>query len=228
MKKRTIKSFVGFVLILALCAGLAVPVLASFNQTLTGFSITAPNLHTASSWSHLGITNAIILDLVPPALQNNYRNNITRAEFAALAVALYEHVYRSGREITGRAHFNDTTDVNVQKMGYLGVVQGVGDGNFAPHNPITREQAAVMLVNLAAAMGYNMPAQAPLYADLADISPWAVQSVGALQAGYPRGIMGGVGEGRFSPRGSFTREQSIITMVRLFDRLRDARIIIIP
>ncbi|HHV99215.1 MAG TPA: S-layer homology domain-containing protein [Clostridiaceae bacterium] len=31
-----------------------------------------------------------------------------------------------------------------------------------------------------------------------------------------KGLMGGVGNNRFSPHGNFTREQSIVTMLRLF------------
>ena len=32
-----------------------------------------------------------------------------------------------------------------------------------------------------------------------------------------KGICGGVGNNMFSPQGSYTREQSIITLLRLFD-----------
>lgn len=31
------------------------------------------------------------------------------------------------------------------------------------------------------------------------------------------GIMQGVGDGRFSPKGSYTREQAVMTMLRLYD-----------
>jgi len=175
---------------------------------------TAPNLHTASSWAHEGITNAIDLGIVPVSLQNNYTNNITRAEFSALAVALYETV--TGREITARTEFNDTTDINVQKMGGLGVVTGVGGGNFAPNNTLTREQAAVMLARLAYSIGQPLPQVASTFADNAQLSSWAVDAVGQIQAA---GIMGGVGNNMFSGRGDYTIEQSIITMLRLFEIL---------
>jgi len=175
---------------------------------------TAPNLNTASNWAHDSINEAFRLGLIPQNLQSDYRANTTRAEFAALAVALYETT--TGREITGRMQFNDTNDVNVQKMGYLGVVQGVGGGNFAPNNILTREQAAVMLARLANAIGQPIPASAPTFADNAQISSWATDAVGQMQSS---GIMGGVGNNQFSPSGSYTREQSIVTMMRLFDLL---------
>ena len=172
------------------------------------------DLTTASAWAHEGITKAIGLGLVPQNLQSNYTNATTRAEFTSLAVALYETA--TGREITGRMEFNDTNDVNVQKMAYLGVVQGVGGGNFAPNNQLTREQAAVMLVRLAEAIGQPFSPSAPTFADNAKVSSWAVEAVGQMQAS---GIMDGVGNNNFSPSGDYTREQSIITILRLFDVL---------
>ena len=174
----------------------------------------APNLNTASNWAHDNINEAFRLGLIPQNLQSNYTANTTRAEFAALAVALYETV--TGTEITGRMQFSDTSDINVQKMGYLGVVTGVGGGNFAPNNTLTREQAAVMLARLAYAIGQPLPPSAPTFADNNQISSWAVDGVGQMQAS---GIMGGVGNNQFSPLGNYTREQSIVTMMRLFDLL---------
>ena len=172
---------------------------------------TAPNLATASEWARGSINDAFALRLIPVELANHYSENATRAEFTALAVALYETV--TGREITGRMHFNDTNNINVQKMGYLGIVTGIGNGNFNPNGTISRQEAAVLISRLAAAVGHPLPAAAPTFADNALIQPWATDSVGLMQAS---GIMGGVGNNLFSPNGSFTREQSIITMLRLF------------
>jgi len=167
-----------------------------------------------SSWAIPQVNAAISAGLVPQSLQSQYTQATTRAEFAALAVALYETV--TGTEITGRVQFNDTSDINVQKMGYLGVVTGVGGGNFAPNSTLTREQAATMLTRLAEAIGQPLPPSAPTFADNAQISSWAVDGVGQMQES---GIMGGVGDNQFSPNGDYTREQSIVTMMRLFDLL---------
>ena len=184
-----------------------------------------PDLHgsdIASEWATEGIRRAHSLGLIPFRLFayptfTNYTYPATRAEFTALAVALYE--VTTGRTISGRKEFNDTNDINVQKMGYLGVVTGVGNGNFAPNDTITREQAAVMLSRLATTMGQPLPpflrGLHPFSADMDTISSWAFESVLKI---YEAGIMTGVGNMRFDPQGTFTREQSIITMLRLFDR----------
>ena len=171
---------------------------------------TLPNLAAASAWAHDDIARAIELRLVPQNLQSAFTQPITRAEFAALAVALYEAV--TGEEIIGRMEFNDTADINVQKMGYLGVVTGVGGGNFAPNQSLTREQAAVMLARLSSAISQPLPQANPTFADNANISAWAFEAVGQMQAS---GIMGGVGGNNFSPSGAYTREQSIVTILRL-------------
>jgi len=127
---------------------------------------------------------------------------------------LYETV--TGREITERAQFNDTTDVNVQKMGGLGIVTGIGGGYFAPDRTITRQEAAALLARLAYAIGQPLPASAPTFADNAGIASWAVNRVGQVQAA---GIMTGVGNNNFAPNGTYTREQSIVSMLRLFELL---------
>jgi len=175
---------------------------------------TAPNLTSASTWAHDGINTAYSHGFIPQALQSNYTQATTRAEFAALAVQLYETV--TGREITQRTEFNDTTDVNVQKMGGLGIVTGIGGGYFAPDRTITRQEAAALLARLAYAIGQPLPASAPTFADNAGISSWAVNRVGQVQAA---GIMTGVGNNNFAPNGTYTREQSIVSMPRLFELL---------
>ena len=129
-------------------------------------------------------------------------------------MALYEKV--TGAEIAGRQHFQDTADVNVEKLASLGVVSGVGGGRFAPDQPLTREQAAVMLAQLARAMGKPLDAYEATFGDRSKISSWALAAVGQVQGG---GVMSGTGGNLFSPSGTYTREQSILTMQRLLERM---------
>ena len=176
-------------------------------------------LDIASEWASESITRAHSLGLIPTSLFafptfTDYTLPTTRAEFAALAVALYE--VTTSREITGRMEFNDTSDINVQKMGYLGVLTGVGGGNFAPDDILTREQAAVILVRLINTIPQIMPqvTLSPEYLAITDISSWAVQYVHSLIAA---GIMTGMGDGTFAPQDYFTRERSIVTIMRVYD-----------
>lgn len=164
-----------------------------------------------SSWAKDSVAQAKKAGIVPASLQSAYASPITRAEFCALATQLYETVKGT---ISGRTAFTDTIDVNVQKMASLGVVNGVGNGRFDPDGTLTREQAATMLARLAGAMGKPLAAGTSGFADDGSISSWALGSVGQMKSS---GIMSGVGGNKFDPKGSYTREQSIITVLRLYN-----------
>jgi hypothetical protein len=169
-----------------------------------------------SSWAIAQVEEAIAQGLVPEQLlYDPFRLCQTlpasRAEFAALAVRLYETV---NSEIMGRKSFADTNSVDVEKLAYLGVVSGIGNNLFNPSGTITREQAAVILSRLSDVMGHTLPIYTATFTDFNEISVWALESVGAVQAAE---IVGGVGDNIFAPQQSFTREQSIITILRLYN-----------
>ena len=176
-----------------------------------------------SVWSVDTVKQAISQMYVPSALQCKYDRPITRSEFCALAVQFYEKC-KVG-EITARMQFSDTTDINVQKLGGLGVVNGVGNNQFAPDKAITRQEAATILVRLAKAMGTELPTQIANYVDQAQIASWALAQVGQMQKS---GIMGGVGNGKFAPLEPYTREQSIVTLMRVKSALAPVERLSLP
>lgn len=202
-------------------------------ESIQGYQVPAlaqpdpPRLHgldIASEWASESISRAHSLGLIPHSLFafptfTNYTLPITRAEFTALAVALYEAVLGEVQALIDPVEFNDTTDVNVQIMATLGVVTGVGNNRFDPDSPLTREQAAVILDRLAGLFGVNSHNVFPRFDDNQDISEWAILAVGHMQA---REIMGGTGNNMFSPRGEYTRQQSVITILRLFDLIQES------
>ena len=189
---------------------LAFKLFAAGTETPSSLPIESP-----SPWAIEQINAAVEAGIVPENLQSQYTQATTRAEFCALATALYESV--TGTEIADRITFNDTNDINVEKMAALGVVAGVGNNNFAPDQKLTREQAAAMLSRLANAMGKALTETAPTFADNETISSWAFDAVGQVQAAN---IMNGVGENNFDPQAEYTREQTIATMMRLFDLIK--------
>jgi len=166
---------------------------------------------TLSSWATECVHRAIGLNLVPQNLQSNFNQPITRAEFTALAVYLYQIL---GNEITGRTTFADTNDRYVEKAAYIGIVSGVGNNLFDPDATLTREQAAVLLSRLAEAIGHPLRGVPLVFADSAEISSWAVSGVEDVVA---HGIMIGTGNYMFSPLHPYTREQSIIAILRVFE-----------
>ena len=168
-----------------------------------------------SAWAVETVAAAIAAGIVPEQLQNDYPAPTTRAEFCALAVGLYERL--TGTPIAGRVQFEDTDDVAVQKMAALQVVNGVGGGLFAPNRQLTRQEAATILARLAAALGAPLPAATAVFADGGEVADWALAAVGAAQQA---GIMQGVGENRFAPQESYSREQCIVTIMRLHSTVK--------
>jgi len=191
---KMIKKTINVMLALVLCVSFSTPAFAA---------------EQPSSWALGQVNEAIAARIVPLSLQSRYTQTITRAEFSALGVALYENLKG---EITERITFVDTNDVNVEKMAAVGVVSGVGNNSFAPNDTLTREQAAVMLSNLARVLDHPLTPSPPDFTDNTLISPWAYEFVGKVQRAR---IMSGVGDGKFDPWGAYTREQSIVTILRL-------------
>ena len=166
-----------------------------------------------SPWALEGVMRAVDLGLVPESLQNNLTNATTRAEFAALAVTLYENVTERVIQ-TGSNPFDDTNDINAIKAAAIGVTIGTSATTFSPEDNLTREQAATMLSRLANALGKPLPRVAATFIDSDTVSSYAIEAVGQMQT---TGIMDGVGDNQFSPKTPYTREQSIITILRLYD-----------
>ncbi len=173
--------------------------------------VAQPGGSQPSSWAQETVTDAIWEGFVPGLLRHSYTRPITRVEFCTLAVQFYEVL--TGSEAEGRVTFTDTDNINVEKAAALGIVSGVGEGLFAPDAPLNRQQAAVMLANLAQALGAPLPQSPPDFSDSASISGWARSAVGQVQHS---GIMSGGGGGAFAPTLDFTREQSILTVMNLF------------
>ena len=78
------------------------------------------------------------------------------------------------------------------------------------------EKAAAILYRTAEFLGNKtIPTNNEMsYADETEISDWAKSSVACINA---MGIMNGVSETDFLPKGNYTVEQAIATMVRLYE-----------
>ena len=170
---------------------------------------------TPAAWAVDDTEKAVSLGLVPASLQNAYAQPITRAEFCALAVTFYQTMVGSISSSDYMNYtFTDTNDLNVRKAAAIKVVNGVGNGRFDPDAGITREQAATMLSRLADAASIPLPESEATFADIGKVSIWAYDAVGQMQAS---GIMQGVGENTFAPKDQYQRQQSIVTILRLFE-----------
>ena len=186
---------------------------------------TAANRSQMSAWAADEVEKAVMAELVPEELQRQYTKPCTRQEFCQLVAAITQKrtgntvqqliVYRGGTD----SSFTDTDNADVLACASLGIVNGVGNGRFAPDAHITREQAATMLVRAASILDIRANREHTPFNDADRISTWAkaaVAEVSAMQTEDGAMVMQGVGSNRFAPSDPYTREQSIMTAYRLF------------
>ena len=103
----------------------------------------------------------------------------------------------------------------VRYMAGQGVVNGMGDGTFAPNSPVTRAQCAVMVARwLRLDLTVDEDVELP-FADAASIPSWALDAVKAV---YSRGIITGKQEADgvyFAPSDPLSREQAMTIIGRI-------------
>ena len=178
-----------------------------------------------SAWAKAYVEKAQDVGLIPDGFNLMPKANITRAEFASLAVALIKQYYtgsdynelltRNGIDYNAaRAAFSDTYLLDVMQAYQMGIVAGKGEGKFDPNGSITRREAAVMLTNTAKIVGRTELSEGTvLYEDARDIA-WAADFVDYVTRA---GIMGSTSTTKFvfSPLGYYTQEQALTTMCNL-------------
>ena len=95
-----------------------------------------------------------------------------------------------------------------------GVVAGTGAGTFSPDKPVTKEQAAALLVRFARMKGAAVPADAaPVY--VAECSAWAQTDV---QTAYAAGILDSFSACLAAPQEAASRAE-LARMLRLLSDL---------
>ena len=92
------------------------------------------------------------------------------------------------------------------------LVSGISETEFAPNTPITREQAAVMLARYLQYTGVSLQSSNTAFADDAEISAYAKESVGAMQQA---GLLSGDDTGNFRPKAEITRAEISSIFMRL-------------
>ena len=171
-----------------------------------------------SNWAKEQVDSAAANGLIADGLGENYRVNITRAQFAAVTVKLYEVMSGETAPAAGDSPFTDTTDPAVIQAESLGFVGGKGAGKFDPDSPVTREQAATMLSRVYTKLGGEIPSvDATEFTDDADMSGYAKNAI-AFMSG--KGIVGGVGNNKFDPQGNASIEQALVIALRMFENLK--------
>jgi len=186
-----------------------------------------------SEWAREQIEQLRVKKILSDSAFGDYKSGITRGEGIKYLVAVYENMIGSEIPVLASAEFSDTKEEYPLKASSAGISSGVGDGKFGGAIKINRETFAALLVKMAFSdvrysdvNGSNSSAKSEStqmgevlkYVDDVQISAWAKAAVYKLNA---IGIMKGVGENKFDPKGALTKEQVLLLMNKVVDKRRE-------
>lgn len=214
--------------------GAAILILVGEQTVLTEEEISTPvptfgEEAILSDWAVPEVTEAFDLSLITVELykNGNYKRNITRGEFAHVMAQLliqcgvdYDGYVKSLGE-TPTFKFTDTDgDIDIEFVSSCGIINGMSETEFAPNGELTREQAAAMLSRTVAFLGTKPTiATVSTFNDEVEFSDWAKESIytvaGLKDKVNNLAVMGGMGEGMFSPKTGYTVEQALIAAKRM-------------
>ena len=135
-------------------------------------------------------------------------NNVSRAEFMALVNRAFN--YQEKAEIDYKDVKEDAWYADVIKIAKAaGYISGYEDGTMRPNNPISRQEAAIIIMKI---LGLEENAAgADKFQDASSIPAWSKGAVGAVASA---GIMGGYPDGTFRAASFITRAEAVVTLDR--------------
>lgn len=144
--------------------------------------------------------------------------SVSRAEFAKMIARSFgfENVNQSNisfSDIEAGAWYAK----DVYSLASSGIINGVGDGRFEPSLPVTRQDAALIMLRIAdfAKISLNAEREAAVFADASQIASYALDAVNTL---YSAQLINGVSTDNFSPVSSVTRAQAAQMIYNLLNK----------
>lgn len=202
------------------------------------------NTEGCSEWAEYTINLAAYNKIITYEQSTEYTNPITRNEFCSLIARLlsvkpfsteYEYFYslpynyshlenkveQMGLLSTAeKTSYNDIYDIgkDIKCISALGIMKGVGNGEFAPNDNLTREQMCTIIYRIFKV--YNVSLEESVdderFNDDIIISEWARASVYKLRNSN---YINGIGNNTFDPQGLCTKEQAISIVYRLYGKI---------
>ncbi len=192
-------------------------------MVLSSFSMVFAGTDEPSSWANEFVENAKSRGKLTEdgRMFSDYQTSITRKDFAYLGVMIYEEITGKSATVLGEA-FTDSTDDYVLKARALNIVSGVGNNAYDPSRNITRQELAILFINIfkSAGVSYDTTKGAE-FADDATIASWAKESVYLARA---NNLVSGVGGNKYDPLNGATIEQSLIMYIRAVEKFTNAPI----
>lgn len=198
---------------------------AEYKVAYPGLKELLSNAENAPSfWAEKEVAAAKEAGLVPALVDDPaYQDSTTREQFAQLIVQMITVATGKAMEAAPADTFQDTDSEAVRKAYQAGIINGMGDGTFAPKQTMTREQMATMIHR---AISYieketgvkllTKPAVIQGYTDENQVSDWAAEGMKALVA---NGVINGTSDTTLAPQDPCTVEQGILLLYRLYEKI---------
>lgn len=183
----------------------------------------------ADDWAVGWLEKADGLGLLSERNRTNFTANVTRLQFADLAVSLAESLTGTPIVPVSENAFTDTAEQVILKAKAAGIASGyqVGDGfEFRPGNPITRQEICVMLAHVADYVTAQQSEPTQLdrteaitgsFTDTDKVAGWAVKQVALMTNNK---IMGGKATENGSalePESNTSLQEAVTLSVKLND-----------
>jgi len=169
----------------------------------------------ASEWAIEELTKANEKGLIPSTFdKKDFTKAITRKDFAAVVVKLYEAITKTKVEPVAVNPFVDTDDEEVLKAYAVGITLGTSETTFTPDMLITREQMATMLTRGLSKAEINIDIDLEdvnRFVDDYEMHDWGREAIYFMSE---KDIIKGIGDNRFNSLGNATFEQSLAIVLR--------------
>lgn len=188
---------------------------------------TGENEYGCSEWAIESVAQGYQVGLLDETTAYSYQTPISREDFCELIYDLvlkteyfenwYNEQTKDGTQplppFTKRP-FDDTENEAVYILYNHGIVYGKSETHFAPNDELTREEAATIIIRMVNIVNPLMATEMWYeYQDIEEVSDWAIESVQVISN---LGFMRGVGDNRFAPKDTYTTEQAITTVLRVY------------
>ena len=178
----------------------------------------ATTIAAPSDWAKESVEIAYAIG-IPDRADYQFANPITREEFCEM---IYNLIVAIKKEIsaTHPQNFTDTTNRKMLVLSGLGIINGKSETSLAPNDYLTREEAATIIIRMVNKIVPMVATEMWFeYDDINEISEWASDSIQTISN---LGFMNGVGNNKFAPKETYTIEQAIATLVRVYERAEAA------
>lgn len=220
--KRTISLMLILTMITSLCIFVFADGADGPKKEPVGCATTA-NTNPAE-WAKEDVDKALNLGILDSEKTYYYGSFITREAFCELIYQLcgIESKQSETTSINIENPFEDTNNPAILNLYINGIINGKGNGFFAPDDLLTREETAVIFDRLINLIGCDLVYTDDIieYDDDESISDWARNSIQLVShAGLMTGYKGNV----FYPKSSLSTEEAIVIVMRAYDLIENTK-----